>query len=90
MKYYKQIKDDYILSIGKNIGGIAIDVDEYNDIKKTIDTMPKKNGFGYILKTDLTWEEYELPIIEESEVFEEATEQDYQNALAQMGVDLNG
>ena len=26
----------------------------------------------------------------ESELFEEATEQDYQNALAEMGVDLNG
>ena len=26
----------------------------------------------------------------ESEVFEEATEADYQNALAEMGVDLNG
>ena len=90
MKYYKQIKDDYILSIGKNIGGVAIDADEYNDIKKVIDTMPKKNGCGYRLKTDLTWEEYELPIIEESEVFEEATEADYQNALAEMGVRLNG
>ena len=26
----------------------------------------------------------------ESEILEEATEQDYQNALAEMGVDLNG
>lgn len=67
MKYYKQIKDDYILSININSGGIEIDIDEYNVIKKAVDDIPQKDGYGYMLKTDLTWEEYELPIIEEWE-----------------------
>ena len=38
------------------------------------------------LRTDLTWETYALP---EEPIEEEATEADYQAALAQMGVNLN-
>lgn len=45
---------------------------------------------------DSQWEEItedeklQLETEWESEIFEEATESDYQNALAELGVDLNG
>jgi hypothetical protein len=87
MRYYKQIKDNYIMSININSGGIVISEEEYNSIKNVIDSIPKKNGYGYKLKTDLTIEEYVLPAVEEEA--EEATEQDYINALKEMGVSFN-
>ena len=61
MKYYKQIEDNYIISININGGGDEVNVDEYYNILSTIRNRPQIEGKGYKLKTDLTWEEYDLP-----------------------------
>lgn len=34
---------------------------EYNEIMAVIQNRPQADGKGYRLKTDLTWEEYDLP-----------------------------
>ena len=66
MKYYKQTDSDYILAIGTGYGGEEITETEYNQIMSVIQSRPTDNK-GYKLKTDLTWEEYELPEIVESD-----------------------
>lgn len=60
-KYYKQIENDYIMSIGTDHGAIEITEEEYNSILSLIQNRPQADGKGYRLKTDLTWEEYDLP-----------------------------
>ena len=65
--------------------GVEISEAEYNHIKTIIDNRPKApNGCGYHLTDDLVWELYELPTEEETD--EEATTEDYEAALAEMGV----
>ena len=63
MKYckYKQITDNYITAIGTGYGGTEITEAEYNKIMSIIQNRPTADGKGYRLKTDLTWEEYDLP-----------------------------
>lgn len=61
MRYYKQILDDYILAIGKGYGGDEISEAEYNEIMSVIRSCPNEAGKGYRLRTDLTWEEHDLP-----------------------------
>ena len=61
MRYYKQTFDNYILVIGTGAGGTEITETEYNDIMAIIQSCPNVEGKGYRLKTDLTWEEYDLP-----------------------------
>lgn len=59
---------------------------EYNRIKSIIDNRPTApDGFTYRLTTELEWELYEMPV---EEVEEEATAEDYQTALAEMGVEV--
>lgn len=66
MRYSKITKDGYILAIGAGTTGTAISEDEYNSILAAIQSCPSaQNGFGYRLKTDLTWELYELPVTAE-------------------------
>lgn len=66
--------------------GVEITEAEYNRIKAIIDNRPTApSGYGYRLTAELEWELYELPI-EETE--EEATVEDYQAALAEMGVEV--
>lgn len=60
MKYYKQISDNYLIAIGTGVGGTEITEDEYNEILSVIRSRPRSEGKGYRLKTDLTWEEYDL------------------------------
>ena len=67
MRYYKQIDSDYILTIGTGYGGEEITETEYNQIMSVIQSRPSADGKGYKLKTDLTWEEYDLPEIVESD-----------------------
>lgn len=56
---------------------------EYNNILELIKSKPiAPQGFEYRLTDSLEWELYELPI---EETDGQATEQDYQNALAEMG-----
>lgn len=61
MRHYKQFSDTYITAIGVGPGGTEIDEAEYNEILTTIRNRPRAEAKGYRLKTDLTWEEYDLP-----------------------------
>lgn len=61
MKYFKRASDDYITAIGTGPGGTEITETEYNEILTIIRNRPQAEGKGYRLKTDLTWEEYDLP-----------------------------
>ena len=65
MRYYKQIQDNYILAIGTGYGNDEISEQEYNEIMFIIRACPNEKGKGYRLKTDLTWEEYDLPPVPE-------------------------
>ena len=87
MRYYKQIENDYLLSIGTGPGGEEITAEEYAQILDTIRSRPTAEaGYGYRLKADLTCELYELPPVEEVE--QEATMEDYAAALRDMGVEV--
>ena len=69
MRHYKFIENGYILAIGKGVGGIEITEEEYNSLLAHIHNRPEaEEGYGYRLKEDLTWELYELPIVEETEI----------------------
>lgn len=71
MRFYKYIKNGYIVTIGKGNGGVEITEDEYDMIYDLIQNRPAPpEGYGYKLKEDCTWEQYELPIIVEGEVVE--------------------
>ena len=61
MKYNKQVSNSYISAIGTGPGGVDITEDEYNTIMDVIRNSPAAEGKGYRLKTDLAWEEYDLP-----------------------------
>lgn len=87
MSYYKVTSNDYILAIGTGNVGEKITESEYNEILSVIHSAPYKDGYGYRLKTDLSWEEYEMPVPEPVE--EEAIAEDYEQALQEMGVDFN-
>lgn len=88
MRYYKIIEDGYVLSIGTGSGGSEITKEEYEDIISVIRSAPTaESGYQYRLKADLTWELVELP--PEPEYDPEATEADYLEALAELGVTLD-
>lgn len=87
MRYYKIVTDSRPTVIGMGEGGIEITEAEYNHIKTIIDSRPTApDGFGYRLTENLEWELYELPVVEEVE--EEASAEDYETALAEMGVEV--
>ena len=64
-RYYKQTDSMYILTVGVGAGGTEISADEYSEILSVIQNHPTAEGKGYRLKTDLTWEEYDLPPVPE-------------------------
>lgn len=61
VRYYKQTSDNYIIAIGTGAGGTEVTKVEYDEIMAIIQNRPSAGGKGYRLKTDLTWEEYDLP-----------------------------
>lgn len=61
MRYYKQISQGYLLSIGTGSGETEITETEYNSILSAIQARPTSETQGYRLRTDLTWEAYDLP-----------------------------
>lgn len=64
MRYYKMIIDGYLVAVGSGSGGTEITAEEYAELLNIIRTKPvASEGYDYRLKTDLTWELYELPII---------------------------
>lgn len=71
MTFFKIVSDGYILAIGTGAGGEEITETEYNSLMATIQSRPKADpGWGYRLKTDLTWELVEVAIPEDEEVDE--------------------
>ena len=64
-RYYKQTDSMYILAVGVGVGGVEISADEYSEILSVIQNRPTAEGKGCRLKTDLTWEEYDLPPVPE-------------------------
>lgn len=86
-KYFKHIEDDYIVLIGTGSGEYEISREEYEAILSVINNRPSEEpGYVFKLRTDLTWEKVEVPVVE---VDEEATEEDYLSALAELGVNLD-
>ena len=61
VRYYKQTSDNYISAIGTGAGGTEVTKVEYDEIMAIIQNRPSADGKGYRLKSDLTWEEYDLP-----------------------------
>lgn len=87
-KYFKLIEDNYIVLVGTGSGEVEISREEYELILTVIKNRPvAEAGFDYRLKTDLTWELCEVPPIPEEDM--EATEDDYRDALAELGVTLD-
>ena len=65
--------------------GKEITEEKYNEILTMLRNRPTApEGHGYRLTESLEWELYELPPVEEVE--EDATEEDYLTALAELGV----
>lgn len=68
MRYFKTIENGYITSIGQGYGGVEITETEHNSIFDIIRNKPSaESGYDYRLKTDLTWELYELPPMPEDD-----------------------
>ena len=66
MRYYKIVNVDYLLAVGTGNGGEEITEAEYNNIVDIIRSSPTApEGYGYRLKSDLTWELLELPVTPE-------------------------
>lgn len=91
-RYYAIIEDERLIMIGIGYGGMEITESEYNQIMDIIQTRPTPpDGKGYHLKTDLTWEEYDLPS-EPDPPEEEQTDAeklaDAEAALALLGVEM--
>ena len=81
MRYNKQTSNKYILAIGTGYGGTEITETEYNDIMAIIQSCPKVEGKGYRLKSDLTWEEYDLPPVPEPSDDDELSDAEALNIL---------
>lgn len=75
MRYYKEIENGYITSIGQGFDGVEITEEEYKNILAIIQNRPIADvGYDYRLKEDLTWELVEVEVIDTSE--EEITDEE--------------
>lgn len=61
MRYYKKTIDGCIVAVGTGNVGEEITETEYNSILSVIQSRPVSDTQGYRLRTDLTWEAYDLP-----------------------------
>lgn len=69
MRFYKMINDGYIASIGTGAGGTEITESEYNEIMTAIQNKPEATETtDYQLKTDLTWEAYEVEPVTDPDI----------------------
>lgn len=85
----KIVINGYIIMIGENIGGNIITEEEYNMLLEKIKLRPvPEAGYDYILNdSTVEWELIKLP--DSVPVEEEASSEDYEQALQEMGVDFN-
>ena len=67
MNYYLITENGYIkrIELSNCSSGQNITETEYNEITAIIQNRPTAEGKGYRLKADLTWEEYDLPLVPE-------------------------
>ena len=67
MNYYIITENGYIkrIELSNYSSGQNITEAEYNEIMAIIQNRPTAEGKGYRLKSDLTWEEYDLPPVPE-------------------------
>lgn len=69
MRYYKQISDGYILTVGTGAGGTEITKAEYDRILAVIRAKPPRTETeDYHLREDLTWEPYAAEPLPEPEL----------------------
>ena len=89
MKYCEVIDGVYVSALGANCGGVEISEGEYNDLLAIIHSAPSApDGYIYKLRAaDLERELVELPP-EPDPGEEDATAEDYENALLELGVRL--
>ena len=60
MRYYKDIRNGFIVAIGTGGGGVEITEAEYGTVLEAISNKPARTETtDYHLREDLTWEEYE-------------------------------
>lgn len=86
MRFYKIVSDGYIISVGTGAAGEEIMKYEYDEIMAAIKSAPTApEGYSYRLTESLDWELYP---VETPDISEEETEEDYQIALAEMGVQV--
>ena len=73
MSKQKVVDNGYITAIGVGLIGEDITDDEYNQILGILQTAPSAEGKGYRLKTDLTWEEFDIeePVIDDDDELSE-------------------
>ena len=89
MRCYKIVENNIIIAIGIGLGGEEIEKAQYDEIYEKIKNIPQADGgYAYKLKENLEWELVEEKV-ETDIVEEEATEQDYIEALNELGVDTN-
>lgn len=68
MRCYKLIEDGYLTEIGRGNGGEEITQEEFDGLFSLIQARPDAaEGKYYRLKENLTWEECDLPPVEEAE-----------------------
>ena len=82
MGYFKTVNAGYIESISTYFGTEEITESEYDELMSIAKSAPKAEGKGYRLKTDLTWEEYNLPEIDDGN--EEVTAEEIAQAIAEV------
>ena len=91
----KVIVSDYIIALTTGNIGIEITEAEYNEILDLIRNKPQaESGFDYRLKSNLTWELYELPQIEEPQAYTEEqlstmTNAELEAVCAELGINPN-
>ena len=85
MRYYKITSNGYLHSIGTGgVSGEEITQQEYERIENVIrNASTAPDGHAYVITESLEWEIYQ---VETPDISEEATTEDYQIALAEMGV----
>lgn len=82
MRYYRVDNNGYLTMIGTGTGGTEITEEEYNNIIEVLKNKPTPTDTtDYMLKSDLTWESYEVePVI----IDEDLTAEEIAEALAEV------